>query len=156
MRRAALAGVLFLLAGLSGCGFQPVYSREGSGLGKVSVAEIEGRTGYFLRTELNRLSALEQTRPQVPQLTVSLLSTYRNASFQANTFADRTLLEVTATWSLVDGDQTLRGEVKADTGFDNREEAYSGMALQAEAEERIAPVLARAIWNDIRLKRGVR
>jgi len=41
----AIAWIVGLSVTLAGCGFQPVYSTQGSGIGPVTIAAIEGRTG---------------------------------------------------------------------------------------------------------------
>jgi LPS-assembly lipoprotein len=152
----ALRSSLFAFSALllASCGFQPVYAPQGTGVGQVTVAQIEGRTGYFVRNELVRLSQLERDRGERPALTVSLVTLFRDASTRGDSFSDRTLIEVTARWTLENGETDLTGEIKADTGFDSRDAAYGGVVLQADAEERLAATLARSIWADIRAKRG--
>ncbi|MCU0881628.1 MAG: hypothetical protein MUF14_03050 [Hyphomonadaceae bacterium] len=147
---------LVALGLVAGCGFQPVYSASGVGIGQVSVPEIEGRTGYFVRNELLRLSLLEQRAPEVPVLTVRLTSTFRDASTRTDSFSDRTLLNVTAAWRLETSGEPLTGLVTVDTGFDSRDAAYGGVILQADAEERLAGAIARAVWADLRAKRSAR
>jgi LPS-assembly lipoprotein len=154
MRRWRDMTALACLLLLSACGFQPVYSAQGSGVGPVAVAEIEGRTGYFLRTELQRLSALERGAAAPPVLTITLDTRFRDAAVQQSTYADRTLMAVTARWQLQQADGVLSGEVVADTGFDNRDQTFGAIALQADAEQRVAQLLAAAIWADIRAKRA--
>jgi hypothetical protein len=148
--------VLVALTLVASCGFQPVYSASGVGIGQVSVAEIEGRAGYFVRNELVRLSLLEQRGAEVPTLNVRLTSIFRDASTRTNSFSDRTLLQVTADWRLEGAGDPLTGQVTLDTGFDSRDAAYGGVVLQADAEERLAASIARAIWADMRSKRSAR
>ncbi len=52
MIRAVLLSAL--LAALGGCGFTPVYGPELANSGAISIPEIRGRTGHFLRQELLR------------------------------------------------------------------------------------------------------
>ena len=57
MIRAALLALA--LAPLAACGFTPVYGGQGEAFqnaGPITIAEIPGRTGHVLRTELARSS----------------------------------------------------------------------------------------------------
>ncbi len=59
-RLSLLIGLLALLPGLAGCGFQPVYGDRGGGasaseLQYIAVSRVPERVGFRLRDELNRL-----------------------------------------------------------------------------------------------------
>ena len=60
--RVLIAGLALLLAA---CGFQPMYAPPGGGnaIGPVQIAEIDGKAGHVLRTELNRILAETTGQP---------------------------------------------------------------------------------------------
>ena len=138
--------------GASGCGFQPLYAPSGAGIGKVAFAPIDGRLGFLVREELNRRASLEQPRADgvVPLVTVELNVRFRDVGLQPNSFADRTILLVDATY-VADGfgQEELRGAVNSEVGYDTRDLAFGDVVLQSDAEERAALLLADLLWQDL-------
>ena len=57
--RVLLASLTLLL--VAACGFQPMYAPPGGGpaIGPIQVSMIEGKAGHVLRTELDRILAVE-------------------------------------------------------------------------------------------------
>ena len=147
----ALVLTLALSAGLAGCGFQPVYSTRGSGIGPVAITTIDGRTGYFLRQELERRAALEQGNQAPRQLTVKLSRNFSPAAQGVDGISLRSELTIKATYKLAAApplDQ-LEGEVTASVAYESLDQAYGDVALQSDAEERIAGQLAQRLWLDL-------
>jgi LPS-assembly lipoprotein len=143
---------LMATVGLSACGFSPVYSSAGSGVGPVSIAQIDGRAGYFLRQELDRHAVLERGSTAPRLLTVKLVPTFTSAALAVDGLSARTLYTLTARYSLeaaVTG-APLVGEVSTTVGYESLDQAYGDVALQADAEERAAAQIASKIWADLR------
>lgn len=137
---------------VSACGFAPVYSTGGSSVGPVSINQIDGRTGYFLRQELERFANLERQAPASRVLTVKLETTFSSAAVAIDGLSARTLLTLTARYSLAPRDTSapLSGVVSTTISYDSQDQAYSDVALQADAEERAATQIADKIWADLR------
>jgi LPS-assembly lipoprotein len=148
MKSAMLA--LALLA--SGCGFSPVYSTSGSGVGPVVIPEIDGRSGYFLRQELDRHAALEQGNSSPRTLTVKLVTRFASAALTPDGLSGRTLLTLTANYELQQaaGLRPLVGVISTTVGYESLDQAYGDVALQADAEQRAATQVADRIWADLR------
>jgi LPS-assembly lipoprotein len=145
-RRALLALGLALAAGA--CGFRPVYDSQGSGIGPVSVSEIEGRTGFLVRQELLRRASLEQGAGEPRRLDVRLVTQFAGTSNQITGYATRTQMIVSANYRLV-GSSAVEGFVQANVAYDGLNQAFGDVALQADAEERVAVQLADRIWMDL-------
>ena len=70
--RVLIASLTLLLAA---CGFQPMYAPAGGGpaIGPVQISEIEGKAGHVLRTELDRMLAVENGAGEPSVLEITLL-----------------------------------------------------------------------------------
>jgi LPS-assembly lipoprotein len=157
-RRTTLAvlaiGVVAGSGLLAGCGFQPVYSPDGRGIGPVQVALIDGRTGYLVQQELTRLATLERGAAPARRLEVVLDSAFASTNQRADGFFNRTQLTVTANWKLLGSREAPdgQGRVSVMVGYDTREQAFGTVSLQADAEERAAVMLAERIWADVAVR----
>jgi hypothetical protein len=150
-----------LLAGTSlvaGCGFQPVYSQQGRGIGPVQVALIDGRTGYLVQQELVRFATLERGTSRLRRLEVLLETEFVPTNQRADGFFNRAQMTVTASWKLLGSDVAPdgQGRVSVMVGYDTREQAFGTVSLQADAEERAAVMLAERIWADVAAKAPAR
>lgn len=156
----AKLGVLAFMVGLStivaGCGFQPVYNTQGSGIGPVSIAAIEGRTGYFLRQELDRRAVLEQGEASPRILSVKLTRSFTPAAQGTDGISTRNEMAVTATYVLAAAPPlpAVSGTITTSVAYESLDQAYGDVALQADAEERVANQIAERLWLD--LQRQVR
>ena len=137
----------------AGCGFSPVYSTNGSGVGPLTVVQIDGRAGYFLRSELDRHAALEQGSTSPRALTVKLVNSFGSAALAVDGLSARTLYTMTANYSLAPstaGGAPIIGSVTTTVGYESLDQAYGDVALQADAEERAATQIADKIFADLR------
>lgn len=152
----ALAWMVGFSAILAGCGFQPVYSTQGSGIGPVTVAAIDGRTGYYLRQELDRRAVLEQGSGTPRVLSVKFERTFTPAAQGPDGISSRNEMSVTATYVLAAAPPlpAVRGSVTTNVAYESLDQAYGDVALQADAEERVAGQIAERLWLD--LQRQVR
>ncbi|WP_085341277.1 LPS assembly lipoprotein LptE [Aquidulcibacter paucihalophilus] len=156
----AKLGVLVCIVGLSamlaGCGFQPVYSTQGSGIGPVTIAAIEGRTGYYLRQELDRRAVLEQGTASPRVLSVKLTRIFTPAAQGTDGISTRNEMTVTATYVLAAAPPlpAVTGTITTNVAYESLDQAFGDVALQADAEERVANQIAERLWLD--LQRQVR
>jgi LPS-assembly lipoprotein len=147
------AGIVASALLVSGCGFTPVYGTGGSGIGPLTIAQIDGRAGYFLRSELDRHAALEQGTTAPRTLTVKLVTSFNSAALAVDGLSARTLYTMTANYSLAPsaaGAAPLTGTVTTTVGYESLDQAYGDVALQADAEERAATQIADKVFADLR------
>jgi LPS-assembly lipoprotein len=147
------ASLVALALAVSGCGFSPVYSTNGSGIGPLSIAQIDGRAGYFLRSELDRHAALEQGTTAPRTLTIKLVTSFASAALAVDGLSARTLYTMTANYNLApsaSGGTPLTGTVTTTVGYESLDQAYGDVALQADAEERAAKQIADQVFDDLR------
>lgn len=141
------------LSGLvAGCGFSPVYDLDGRGIGPVSIGLIEGRTGHLLRQELLRKAALERGDGPARVLEITLTSSFGNTNQQPTGFFNRTQMTVDAAYTLTGTNPDApdaTGRVSAMVAYDTQNQAFSDVSLQADAEERVAVMLADRLWADL-------
>ncbi len=152
---ARLAAAACLAAGVGACGFSPVYGSMGAGSGgsgPIRIAEIDGRTGHFLRQELVR-----SVSPGVPglnaaaELQVDLTEQIVRLGFAPDQAASRSDYVGTAQWTLrgTDGVLIANGSVREAASFNFADAAYADIAAQTAARERVATMLARSIRDQI-------
>jgi hypothetical protein len=153
---SGIAWMLGLSVTLAGCGFQPVYSTKGSGIGPVTIAPIGGRTGYYLRQELDRRAVLEQGTGSPRALVVKFERAFTPAAQGTDGISTRNEMTVTATYVLAAAPPlpAIRGSVETNVAYESLDQAYGDVALQADAEERVAGQIAERLWLD--LQRQVR
>ncbi len=153
-RALPVSSILMAIA-LSGCGFQPVHG-AGASLGardKISVAEIDGRTGHELRKALRtRLAAGIDGIPSGSVLSVDIDDRLARLSLQPDAAAVRTDFRARATYTLETEAGPLTGTVLAESSFIVPDAPYGDIAAQTAARERAAGLLADRIVTDIRLK----
>lgn len=139
---------------ISGCGFSPVYSTNGSGIGPLTIAQIEGRSGYLLRQELDRHAVLEQGSIGATRtLTIKLVNGFASAALAVDGISARTLYTMTAIYTLTPataGGPAVTGTVTTTVGYESLDQAYGDIALQGDAEERAASQIADKIFADLR------
>ncbi len=167
MIRAALLGLALLP--LTACGFTPVYG-GGQGAsyansGPISINEIRatasagaspGRTGHFLRQEL--VHSVGQGVPGFTSGTLDVALTQRieRLAFAPDQAASRSDYVGSATWTLrgATGDILGTGTVQERASFNFADAAYSDMAAQTAAQERLATLLARSIRSEMIIAGG--
>lgn len=157
IRAACLALALAPL--VAACGFSPVYG-TGPALanaGPISVPEIPGRTGHFLRQELVR--TLGRGVPNVTgsgQLDVKLDQRIERLAFAPDQAASRSDYVGSATWELRGASGTLiaSGGVTERASFNFADAAYADLAAQTAAQERLASLLARSIREQVLIEAG--
>jgi LPS-assembly lipoprotein len=157
MIRAAL--LAFALVPLSACGFTPVYgsSAELKDAGPISIPEIRGRTGHFLRQELIR--TVGQGLPGVKgeaELDIKLAESIERLAFAPDQAASRSDYVGSATWVLraPTGLPIASGGVIERASFNFADAAYADLAAQTAAQERLATLLARSIREQITIEVG--
>ncbi len=152
-RRKVLAGLsgLFGFAGLSACGFAPAYGPQGGAsaiLGRIAVAAPNGRNTYlFVRRLEERLG-----RSSGPyQLDYDYDLEEQDFGTTSAGFTTRYRLVGTVSYELKEANGRLitRGTVEEFVGFSATGSIVSTPAARADAEERLATILADRIVEEM-------
>lgn len=154
MKRLLLLGLLLL----GGCGLRPLYSGGGSGpvaqaLRSVSVAPIEGRAGWLVRTALeDRLGRPDgQSRYR---LEVELDDQIAGFGIRRDDAVTRERRTLRARYRLVDasvGTVLLDATAGSDAGVDVVSSEYGTVAAEQTALERLSKEIADQIVTRIAL-----
>lgn len=152
--RALLASFALLLAG---CGFQPMYAPPGGGpaIGPVHVMAIEGKAGHVLKTELDRLLAVEAGAGGAPmQLEITLREFVIPLGIRLDESSSRGELRLVANYVLTppNNARELRGSVSTVVTYDVPTAAFGEIAAQDDARERAAEVLAQRFRAELALR----
>jgi hypothetical protein len=167
MIRAALLALALLP--LTACAFSPVYG-GGRGAayansGPISINEIRavatagaasGRTGHFLRQELVRSVGQGVPGFSAGTLDVALRQSVERLAFTPDQAASRSDYVGSATWTLRGAGGAIlgAGSVEERASFNFADAAYSDLAAQTAAQERLATLLARSIRAEMIMAAG--
>jgi LPS-assembly lipoprotein len=154
-RAIAAAGLLLAAAaGLSGCGFQPLYAQQGvvSNLAQVDVVAPQGRTGFLIREHLD--DALAKNREVAPAYRMNLVlgETRYPRGVRIDNVATRYEYILTASYvlsRLPGGEVAKRGTVRVELTYDSADQPYEAIAAQQDAQDRAAQEAARRIQLDL-------
>lgn len=152
--RLLIAGLTLLLAA---CGFQPMYA-PGDGanaIGPVQIAEIEGKTGHVLRTELTRILAVENDGSPPANLEITLTEQVTPLGIRRDESATRAELRLTANYILTPpqaGARVMRGSVFTVVNYDIPTAAFGEIAAQDDARERAAETMAQRFRAELALR----
>jgi LPS-assembly lipoprotein len=155
MIRAAFLALAFLP--LTACGFSPVYGAGQANTGPITINEIRatattgvasGRTGHFLGQGVPGFSA--------GTLDVALRQSIERLAFTPDQAASRSDYVGAAIWTLRGAGGAIlgTGSVEERASFNFADAAYSDLAAQNAAQERLATLLARAIRAEMIMAAG--
>ncbi len=146
----ALVALCLSAAGLSGCGFTPLYATPGvsSGLSGVEVEAGDGRVAYLLREDLDDALAHDKDKPPQWRLQLDIHQTRDPRGLSINDVAERYDVGLTVKYTLVSvatGKPAQTGEVTTSVSYDAADAPYAGIAAREDAQERVASDAARRI-----------
>jgi LPS-assembly lipoprotein len=150
--RVLIASLTLLLAA---CGFQPMYSSGGSAaIGPVEVSMIEGKAGHVLKTELDRLLAVEANGNAPSALEITLEEQVSRLGLRRDESATRGELRLVANYVLTpaDGGRIMRGSVSTVVNFEIPTAAFGEIAAQDDARERAAEIMAQRFRAELALR----
>lgn len=160
MKRRFLLGCLLpLMAGLGGCGLQPMYAGGNHGavaqaLNDVEVGPIAGQQGWLVRNALiDRLGATGQGKGRY-RLDVQLDDQLTGFGIRSNNTVTRERRSLRARFKLIDGsNQTVVLEATAgsDAGVDVVTSEYAVIAAEQTALEHLAGEVADQIVTRVAL-----
>ncbi|MGH6952052.1 MAG: LPS assembly lipoprotein LptE [Vitreimonas sp.] len=150
--RVLIASLTLLLGA---CGFQPMYAPPGGGqaIGPVQVAEIEGKAGHVLRTELDRILSVENGgTPSL--LEITLAEQVTPLGLRRDESATRAELRIIANYVLTppDNAQVMRGSVVTTVNYDIPTAAFGEITAQDDARERAAETMAQRFRAELALR----
>jgi LPS-assembly lipoprotein len=148
-----LAACLVAAAGLTGCGFTPLYGDAGVGssLSRVAVSTQDDRLGYRVREQLEDALGRDGGQSPLWQLETRVEQSRRPLGRRIDDTATRYELTVRGVWILtpVSGGPPLNGIETVTTTYAAADQPYAAIAAQQDGEERAAAELARLIRLDL-------
>ena len=153
-RLGALAALALAAAGLSGCGFTPLYATPGvtAGLSSVQVVAPAGRTGYLIREHLDDALAKNSAAPPAYRMDLQLAEQRFPRGLRVDNVATRYEYVLTAAYSLVrlpSGVQAKRGVVRVQLTYDSADQPYASIAAQQDVADRAAEEAAQRIQLEL-------
>jgi LPS-assembly lipoprotein len=151
--RVLIASLALLLGA---CGFTPMYAPAGGGaaIGPVEVAMIDGKAGHVLKTELDRILAVENNGSPPAQLNITLNEQVTPLGLRRDESTTRAELRLTANYVLTppnDG-QVIRGSVITVVNYDVPTAAFGEITAQDDARERAAETMAERFRAELALR----
>ena len=145
-----IAGLVLLGAGLSGCGFTPLYAnpRTVAGLGSIEVVEPQGRLGHLLHEDLDDAFGRQKGEPPAWRLELALTQTRgpRGLSLQdVSRYYDVGLTVQYTLRSTATGKVAASGAVSTQVSYDDSGASYADIAAAQDAQGRVAADAARRI-----------
>lgn len=150
---------LALIALLSGCGLQPLYSGGGSGavatsLTQIEVAPIEGKSGWLMTNALNDRLSVGRTTP-LYRLEVKLEDKISGLGVRGDNSVARERRTLRARYQLLDlanGAVLLDATAGSDAGIDVVGSEYATIAAENSALERLSGIVADQIVSRLALR----
>jgi LPS-assembly lipoprotein len=155
MRRlAVLAALSLAAAGLSACGFTPLYAQPGvvSNLAAIDVAAPQGRTGFLLRQHLDDAFAKNRSATPTFHMRLALGEQRYPRGVRVDNVATRYEYVLTASYDLVtvaSGKVAKHGSVRVEVTYDSADQPYASVAAQQDAADRAAEEAARRIQLEL-------
>ncbi len=147
---------LILALLLAACGFQPMYAPTGGGpaIGPVQVAQIDGKAGHVLKTELDRILAIENNGAAPMRLEITLLETVNPLGIRIDESATRAEMRLTANYVLTppNNGRVMRGSVVSVVNYDIPTAAFGEITAQDDARERAAETMAQRFRAELALR----
>jgi LPS-assembly lipoprotein len=151
--RVLIASLALLLAG---CGFQPMYAPAsgGAAIGPVEIPQIDGKAGHVLKTELDRILAVERNGGAPARLEITLVESVTSLGIRIDESATRGELRLVANYILTpaSGGRVMRGSVSTVANYDITTAAFGEIAAQDDARERAAETLAQRFRAELAMR----
>jgi LPS-assembly lipoprotein len=152
--RALFASLTLVL--LAACGFQPMYAPVGGGqaIGPVEIQTIEGKSGHVLKTELDRILAVENNGAAPALLQITLHEQVEQLGLRRDESATRAELHLIANYVFTpaSGARPIRGSVETSVNYDIPTAAFAAISAQDDARERAAETMAERFRAELALR----
>jgi LPS-assembly lipoprotein len=142
---AALIGVGFFTVTLAGCGFTPLYGKNGTAsapevvdaMSTVSIRPLPDRQGMKLRQVLRETMQPTGLTRAVYDLDVNFAQRIDELGIRPDATSSRANLVMSATFSLYEGGQRVYGDrVQSVVSYNILDDQFATVASQADAENR--------------------
>lgn len=150
--RVLLASLTLFVAA---CGFQPMYAQPGGGpaIGPIQVSMIEGKAGHVLRTELDRILAVENNGAPPARLDITLQEQVIQLGLRLDESATRAEIRLNAEYVLTPSTgAAIRGNLTSVVNYDIPTAAFGEIAAQDDARERAAETMAQRFRAELALR----
>ncbi len=139
---------------LASCGFRPMYAAGGvtPALTRIAVPTPDGRTGHYLREQLDDQLATDRSQPPRYRLTLDYDEDRYERGLRIDNTANRYEVALLVNYALFDattGAQVATGSVRPQVSFDSADQPYQGIVGNLDASERAATEAARLIRLDL-------
>ena len=158
MRALSLSATLAALAlggaGLSACGFTPLYAAPNvvSNLASIDVEAPQGRAGFLMRQHLDDAFGKRHAGPAAYKMQLSLSEARTPRGIRTDAVATRYEFVLIANYtlaSLPSGVLAKRGQVRVELTYDSADQPYASIAAQQDAEDRATEEAARRIQLEL-------
>ncbi len=159
IRVIAVCAAALGLAALPGCGFKPIYAQStgvNADFGAIQVHTGDGRSAYLVRQAL--LNTMGAERPGVPpryDLRLEVQERRLGLGLRVNEVATRYEIRLTARYAVHDleNDNAVmtRGASVAAASFDVTDDVYADIAVEENAKQRAADLLASKLQRELAL-----
>jgi LPS-assembly lipoprotein len=151
---ATLAALALGAAGLSACGFTPLYAAPTvvSNLASIDVTAPKGRAGFLMRQHLDDAFGRDHTGPAAYKMQLSMAETRYPRGIRTDNVATRYEYVLTADYTLASqpsGAVAKRGRVRVELTYDSADQPYASIAAYEDAEDRAAEEAARRIQLEL-------
>ena len=155
--RLTIVPALFAAVSVAACSFTPLYAPQANGapaIGPVIVDDVAGKSGFALKTSLDKLFDVERGTGAARRLSIKMDEGIAGLGFRLDESASRSDLTLSASYVLydVDGTEVTRGTASAVASYDIPASAYGEVAAQNDARERAADMLAERIRAELAIK----
>ena len=158
--KGRILGVIALVlvsVSITGCGFQPLYKKEGAGvpqvhaaLAAVHVGIVPNREGQHLRNRLEQMFRRSGAAPEQYRLRVSLSESRSDQAFQKGGFVTLATLRVVASVELQEQGQPIwTASVPAQVSWNLLSQEYASVISERDARMRAMDELASGIFRAV-------
>ena len=143
-------------AGLTGCGFAPLYAKTGltANLSQVAIEVPQTRTGYFLEQDLRNGLGGDETSVKAFLLTVGMRERHYSVGYKVDDTSTRSEITSNVVYSLKDmttGKVLYTNRFSETVTYDTSKSPFTGVISQQDAQQRIATAISGQIQRDLAL-----
>ncbi len=154
--RLAFAASVVLAAGLSGCGFAPLYAQQGltQSMAQIDIEVPQTRTGYFLEQDLRNGFGGDLTSPKAYTLHVAMNEKHFAVGYRVDETSTRSEITSNVGYTLIEnatGKLLYKGSFTDTVTYDTSKSPFTGVISQQDAQVRIASSISEKIQTEVAL-----
>lgn len=153
-RALAICAAVALSASLSGCGFAPLYAKQGmvASLAQIAVEVPQTRTGYFLEQDLRNGFGSDLVSNKAYLLTIAMTERQYSIGYKVDDTSTRSEITAKGTYMLKDnatGKVVYKDSFSETVTYDTSKSPFTGVISQQDAQQRIATAVSQKIQTDL-------